>query len=116
LSKEQPRFIKYFRDDLKNAHTVKIVNIVVALDERGKVVHSHMEHPSPLTRPMIMDILGSLREQVILDYKALEKTATCLEKAEEILNVISAPAHDSKPSIGSEPLRISKPGHSSEPS
>ena len=100
---DQPRYIKYFRDRLEKAHTVKVVSIIVALDKRGKVVHSHMEHPSPLTRPIIMDVLENLRKQVIYDYKDLEKTATNLEKAEEILKIMSGPAHDSNPSIGSEP-------------
>ena len=48
-----------------------------------------MEHPSPLTRPIIMDVLENLRKQVIYDYKDLEKTATNLEKAEEILKIIT---------------------------
>lgn len=100
---EQPKNIKFFRDRIKGAYHIKIVNITVVLDEDKRLIHSHMEHPEPITRPVLMDLLQSLREQVINDYNKIEKSASSIENAEKILSIVSVPAHESNPSIGSEP-------------
>lgn len=96
--KEQPEHIKLICENLKKAHNIKVINITVALDANNKVVHSHMEHPQPITRPTLMDILEGLREQVIKDYEVLEKSASTIENAESILSILkkSEPAHDRK--------------------
>ena len=85
---EQPQNVKFFRDQLKKAHHIKIINITVLLDENNQLIHSHMEHPQPITRPVLMDILQSLRDQVIQDYKAIEQSALTIENAEKVLSVV----------------------------
>lgn len=84
----QPGYVKFFRDQLKEAHHIKIINITVVLDESNNLVHSHMEHPQPITRPVLISILEGMRLQVIQDYNALEKSASCIETAEKILSVV----------------------------
>jgi len=99
---EKEPHIDIFRDNLNNAHTVKVINIIVAINGEGKLVHNHMEHPHPVTRPMLMKILRNLLEQVEKDYENI-KSMSNLENAERLLNIMSGPAHNSKPNIGSEP-------------
>jgi len=84
---EQPKYVKFFRDSLEKAYDVKVVNIIVVLDKNNHLVHSQMDHPQPITRPILMDILQSLREQVIRDYEKLEKSASSIENAESILSI-----------------------------
>jgi len=86
--KEQPENVKFFRGRLEKAHHIKTVNITVVLDENNMLIHSHMDHPHPITRPVLMDVLEGLRKQVIEDYNKVEKSASNIENAEMILSTV----------------------------
>jgi hypothetical protein len=83
--------VKYLRKSIHNAHMIKVIPIVVVLDADGELIHNHMEHPSPITRPQLIKILANLHEQVAKDYNNLKKTAADPKEAERILHCLSGP-------------------------
>lgn len=88
--------VKYLRKSIHDAHMIKIIPIFVALDAKGKIVHNHMEHPEPITRPQLMQVLTNLRDQVARDHETLKKTAMDPEEVEKILHHLTNPIEQPK--------------------